>query len=335
MTLSDMSVWELTSILSKALIYTSMLAIMGGMLVLWMNRQFVLAAQTITRSYLLPAALTGLLATCLFFLIQIGSVNQSGIAGMFDPLIGSILVDTEVGAALRWRLAGFLLALLALMPLNLPGYPFQYQAARRFTLITTLASAACFAVAVASQGHASAVSVLAEVLAALHLLAVGCWAGALYPLYLLVSHSAHTEASAHTVATAPANVLPQTPAPLDIAATLERFGVFAWLMLGLMLLTGISLIQMLTGGVLTLPDNLHGQLLLLKMLLVAGMMALGALHKFSWVPQLRALARAETAVSPSLSVRLKLARSIRLEMLLALLVLLLTASLTTITGPSA
>jgi copper resistance protein D len=308
-----MTLWELASVLSKTLIYIGMLAVLGGMLVLWMNRQNQSAVQMIARVYLLPAALTGLLATCLYFLIQIGSVNQSGISGMFDPLIGSILAETEIGSALRWRLVGFMLVLIALLPLHLPGFPFQHLVARRFSLLITLTAVFCFAVAVASQGHASAIGLVAEGLAAVHLLAVASWAGALYPLYLLVSRpiDAGTE---------------------HVAAVLERFGIYAWLMLGLMLLTGVSLIYLLTDGIFTLFDNLHGQLLLIKILLVAGMMTLGALHKFRWVPRLREPSRSD---ADKQAVRVVLARSIRFEMLLALMVLLLTAALTSVTGPGA
>jgi copper resistance protein D len=312
-----MTLWELASVLSKTLIYIGMLAVVGGMLVLWMSRQHQSAVQMIARVYLLPAALTGLLATCLFFLIQIGSVNQSGITGMFDPLIGSILAETEVGSALRWRLVGFMLVLIALLPLHLPGFPFQHLVARRFSLLMTMTAVFCFAVAVASQGHASAMGLIAEGLAAVHLLAVGSWAGALYPLYLLVSRLSGAELGAGAE---------------HAAAVLERFGIYAWLMLGLMLLTGASLIYLLTDGIFTLFDNLHGQLLLIKILLVAGMMVLGALHKFRWVPRLREPARSD---ADKQTVRFVLARSIRFEMLLALMVLLLTAALTSVTGPGA
>jgi copper resistance protein D len=312
-----MNLWELASVLSKTLIYIGMLAVVGGMLVLWMNRQHQFTVQMIARVYLLPAALTGLLATCLFFLIQIGSVNQSGITGMFDPLIGSILAETEIGSALRWRLVGFMLVLFALLPLHLPGFPFQYLVARRFSLLMTLTAVFCFAVAVASQGHASAMGLVAEGLAAVHLLAVASWAGALYPLYLLVSR--HPDAGVEA-------------ADEHVATVLERFGIYAWLMLGLMLLTGVSLICLLTDGIFTLTANLHGQLLLIKILLVAGMMTLGALHKFRWVPRLRVPSRSD---GDKRAVRLVLARSMRFEMLLALMVLLLTAALTSVTGPGA
>lgn len=116
-----MTVWELIGVLGKSLIYIGMIASVGGVLMLWLGRSSAPLVRLIARQYLLPTALIGLLATCVVFLAQVGSVNQRGVAGMFDPVIGGILADTELGSVLRWRLAGFVLMLLAIIPVNLPG----------------------------------------------------------------------------------------------------------------------------------------------------------------------------------------------------------------------
>jgi putative copper resistance protein D len=310
-----MSEWELASILSKAMIYLGMLAAMGGTMVLILCRQQPALMLLITRRFLIPALLSGLVATCLYFLVQIGSVNQTGIAGMFDPLIGSILVDTEIGSALRWRMAGFMLALLSLVPVNFPGVPLQQRGVQAFFVVTALAAAACFMLSVSVQGHSSAVSALAQTLVALHLLAIGCWAGALYPLYLAVAagNEHHDDRD-------------------QLAELLQQFGRCAWVMLAVMLFTGVTLFWMLTGGFNTLLSSLYGQLFSAKVLLVACMMAMGAIHKFRWVPRLR-LAAEETVNNTALLVLLS--RSIRVETALALVVLLITASMTSITGPQA
>lgn len=310
-----MSEWELAGILSKAMVYVGMLAAMGGTFVLMLCRHQPALMVLITRRFLIPALLIGLVASCLHFLVQIGSVNQSGLAGMFDPLVGSILVDTEIGSALRWRLAGFMLALLCLVPVNFPAAPLHHRGVQLFCLVLAMSAAGSFMLSVAIQGHSSAVGTLAQGLVALHLLAIGCWAGALYPLYMVIgAGSKHTE---HRI---------------YLADLLHQFGHYAWLMLAVMLLTGASLFWMLTGGFGTLFSSLYGQLFSAKILLVACMMALGAVHKFRWVPQLRdpAAQAVDNATIQNL-----LARSIRLETVLAGVVLMLTASLTSITGPQA
>ena len=308
-----MSEWELASILSKAMVYLGMLAAMGGTFVLMLCRHQPALMLLITRRFLMPALLIGLVATCLYFLVQVGSVNQRGIAGMVDPLIGSILVDTEIGSVLRWRLAGFMLALICLIPVNFPGVPLHHRAVQSFCVAMALAAAGSFMLSVSIQGHSSAHSMLAQGLAALHVLAIGCWAGALYPLYLAVA--ADSEQTANTQ---------------QLAHVLQQFGHYAWVMLTVMVITGVSLFWLLTGGFGALFSSLYGQLFSAKVLLVATMMGLGAVHKFRWVPQLRDAAE---QVADSSKVLRQLARSIRFETLLAVVVLLITASMTSITGP--
>jgi putative copper export protein len=60
------------------------------------------------------------------------------------------------------------------------------------------------------------------------------------------------------------------------------------------------------------------------------MMMLGALHKYRWVPRLRAAIETGNIAYVSRG----LSRSLRLEMVMAALVLLLTATLTSVTGPA-
>jgi len=310
-----MNEWELAGILSKVMVYVGMLAAMGGSFVLMLCRRQPALMLLITRRFLIPALLIGLVATCLYFLVQVGSVNQRGIAGMFDPLIGSILVDTEIGSALRWRLAGFMLALICLMPVNVPGVSLHHRGVQSFCVALALAAAASFMLSVSIQGHSSALSFQAQGLVALHVLAIGCWAGALYPLYLAVAADSE-----------------QTTNTQQLADVLHQFGRYAWVMLTVMLITGVSLFWLLTGGFGTLFSTLYGQLFSAKVLLVAAMMGLGAVHKFRWVPRLR---NAAEQVANNTRIRSLLARSIRFETVLALVVLLITASMTSITGPQA
>lgn len=310
-----MNVWELASILSKFLIYAGMLSAIGGGLMVMSCRQQPALVTLIARHYLMPALLTGLLATCLFFLVQIGSVNQRGLSGMFDPLIGSILVETEIGSALRWRLGGFMLALICLVAVNWPGYPLRHNGVQRVCVALAVLAAACLMVSVAVQGHSSAVSWLAQTLVGLHVLAIGAWAGALVPLSLMVHHSRALQVE-----------------PLYVADQLRQFGTYAAGMLLVMVASGLSLFWLLTDGFATLFSTLYGQLFLVKVLTVAAMMALGALHKFRWVPRVRHAAESTPDDETALKV---LGRSIRVETVLAVVVLMITASMTTITGPSA
>ncbi|HLT64047.1 MAG TPA: CopD family protein [Pseudohongiella sp.] len=307
-----MDVWELSGVFGKALVYIGMLAAIGGLLIIWLGRETAELVRLVVRRYMLPTALLGLLASCFVFVVLVGSVNQNGISGMFDPVIGGILRDAQPGTVLRWRLAGFVLTLLALVPLNLPVQLWQEPRVRQFSIAVLLAAAVCFAVGVGSQGHAAPEGLLAQFMASAHFIAIACWAGTFYPLYsLMLSRDIPAEAAARTA---------------------ERFGQVGWGILGLMLVSGLTLIWQITAGPLSLMQNTHGKLLLVKLGLVALMMALGALHKFIFVPGLRTAIRQGDEEHIQDSRRL-LARSIRSESLLALLVLILTATLTTVTGP--
>ena len=307
-----MSVWELLSVGGKTLIYIGMLATIGGMLMLWSGRESSDFVHRLVRRYMVPAALAGLLASCLVFVALIGSVNQNGIAGMFDPVIGSILSEAQPGSVLRWRLAGFLLTLLALLPLNISTRLWQSSRVQQFCFVLLGVATLCFAVGVGSQGHASSVSLLAQFMAAAHFMAIAAWAGSLYPLY---TSSLNLELDANTA-----------------ALLAERFGQVAWGILGIMLVSGLVLIWQVAGGPGSLTDDTHGRLLIVKLVLVMLMMALGALHKFLIVPGLRTAITRQDAESIADSRRL-LARSIRSEILLAILVLVLAAAMTSLTGP--
>jgi putative copper export protein len=208
-----------------------------------------------------------------------------------------------------------MLALICLMPVNFPGVSLHHRGVQAFCIITALAAAGSFMLSVSIQGHSSAHSMLAQGLVALHVLAIGCWAGALYPLYLAVAADGE-----------------QTPKKQQLADVLQQFGRYAWVMLTVMVITGVGLFWLLTGGFGTLFSTLYGQLFSAKVLLVAAMMGLGAVHKFRWVPRLRDAAE---QAADSARIHRLLARSIRFETVLALVVLLITASMTSITGPQA
>lgn len=307
-----MNVWELLSVVGKTLIYIGMLATIGGMLMLWLGRENPVFIQRLARRYTVPAALTGLLASCLVFVALIGSVNQNGITGMFDPVIGGILAEAAPGSVLRWRLAGFLLTLLALLPLNISIELWRASRVQPICFALLGAATLCFAAGVGSQGHAANVGLLAQFMAAAHFMAIAAWAGSLYPLY---TSALNQEIDANTA-----------------ALLAERFGQVAWAILGVMLVSGLVLIWQVAGGPGSLTDDTHGRLLIVKLVLVVLMMALGALHKFLIVPGLRT-AVSQHNLESILDSRLLLARSIRSEALLALLVLVLAAAMTSVTGP--
>lgn len=301
---------------SKWLSYLAMLATPGAVFVAWLCRRVPAGKADVDRRllshYLLPAAVLGILASSAFFLFQVGAINQRGPGGMFDPVMSQILAQTALGDGLRWRLSGFFLALMAAglwyVARSLPATK-ATPLILSSSVISTLAGAAllCIAISFAVLGHVSQLTIISRLMLVLHIAAVCLWAGSFIPLYVLCRDETRDSG----------NVDRQS-----LHKLMMLFGQAAWVVLSALLVSGLWLTWQLSGG----PDGLlltpYGRLLLLKLVLVACLLALGAKHKFLLVPELIV----EGGV--------RLRRSIRVQVGLAALILLVTAVFTTVTGPS-
>jgi len=141
-------------------------------------------------------------------------------------------------------------------------------------------------------------------LVGIHLCAAAFWLGALAPL-LTIS---------------------QTGDLAVVAATAARFGAAAQYVVGVLIAAGLVLLWLLLGGLSQLWVSAYGRCLGLKLALVAGLLSCAAFNKLRLTPRLTA---GDSAAIHSLRA------SIRLEMSLAALILVVTAALTTLNGPPA
>ena len=133
----------------------------------------------------------------------------------------------------------------------------------------------------------------------LHLLAAAFWIGALLPLRHAVGQP-------------------------EGARLLHRFGNVASLTVALLVVVGLIFAWLMTGSFSNLLSTAYGWTLLAKLGVVSGLMALAALNKWRFVP---ALASGTPAAVPHLR------RSIQIEAIAVLLILMATATLTSITTP--
>ncbi|WP_299416953.1 CopD family protein [uncultured Sulfitobacter sp.] len=133
----------------------------------------------------------------------------------------------------------------------------------------------------------------------LHLLAAAFWIGALFPLRHAVGQP-------------------------DGARLLHHFGSIASFTVALLIVVGLIFAWLMTGSLSNLLSSAYGWTLLAKLGVVTGLMILAALNKWRFVPALTSGAR--TAVP-------HLRRSIQIEAVAVLLILLATATLTSITTP--
>ena len=140
---------------------------------------------------------------------------------------------------------------------------------------------------------------LLAALLTVHLLAAAFWIGALAPLRHAVGQ-------------------PNGP------SILHRFGNIASITVALLVVVGLIFAWLMTGSLSTLLSTAYGWALLAKLGAVTGLMALAALNKWRFVPAL-------AAGEPSAARHLR--RSIDIEAVAVLLILIATATLTSITTP--
>jgi copper resistance protein D len=171
-------------------------------------------------------------------------------------------------------------------------------------------AAGALLVSVALTGHAQveagAAGVVHRIADAVHLAAAGVWLGALVPfLYLLRARS-----------------LPESfSAAAERLVAFHNVGLIAVLLL---VATGVVNSWFLVGSPARMFDTTYGQVLVIKLALFAGMLALAAGNRLRHVPALtRQLSGDEDAMAPLRRLRLQ----VRGEFLLGMLVLLAVAVL--------
>ena len=137
------------------------------------------------------------------------------------------------------------------------------------------------------------------ILLVLHLLAAAFWVGALAPLRRAAL----------------------SPGGADV---LHHFGTVAAFAVAILILAGTALAYLLSGSLVALFGTAYGLALLLKVAIVAALLGLAALNKLRLVPALR-------AEGPGAAQALR--RAISWEMLAVALILLATATITSVTTP--
>ncbi|HTR01351.1 MAG TPA: CopD family protein, partial [Candidatus Acidoferrum sp.] len=290
------SAWDLWTVACKWLQLLASAGIVGGSFGLLLAQRSGLSLDRQLRSYLQVSALLGAVSVPVLLLLQIGGIEQSGFAGMFDLQMGGILLQSQLGNALRVRELAYVLVLVA-AGVALPSS--TCSVTRRWSGIVALLSAASLlGTSFALTGHVSELSPVARILLVLHVLAVFAWIGALYPL-LMMSRAAE---------------------PGQVQRSMRRFGVLAVAIVGILVVTGTCLATQLLPDPLTPWATSYGRILLLKLAGVGLLLLLAATNKLALVPRLQ---------RPGLLRRLQV--SITAEMVVALAVLAVTAWLTTLT----
>jgi putative copper resistance protein D len=295
-------IWQLASVAGKWFGLLGVAGVTGGSFSLCLARYLAFPALAGLANYVLASAVFGICATALFFLAQIGAINQNGLPGMFDTQMGSILLQSSLGNAIGLRMLGF--ALLVFNCLVFWRGHKTAMAGQRETktdLLLPGIAIALLCISFALTGHTSTLDPIVRSAIVLHVLAAFLWIGSLYPL-LYLSRAAEL---------------------VKVKQLMRCFGKLAVFMVVALVLAGLLLLTQLLQSFGELLSTGYGLTMLLKLAAVTVLLLFAGINKLRLVPRL----------TQKNSVHL-LRASIRAEIGLALGVLVVTAWLTTVVGPA-
>jgi copper resistance protein D len=298
--------WELAGTACKMFVLLGTAGVLGGAFSLALTQWLNFSRQAEMTGYLPASAVLGLLATGLFFLVQVGAINESGVAGMLDIDMGMVLAQSSVGHVTGLRVLGFACVILAWLCLRhhqelVKTTPPVAKSSNKAALMLLSLALVLIAVSFALSGHVSTLPALARVAIVLHVVAACWWVGSLYPLLRLS----------------------RTPDQRAVHELMRCFGRSALFIVAVLVVSGIFLLTLLLQSLDELWTTAYGRTLLLKLATVSVLLILAATNKLLLVPRL--LTRGSIKA---------LQTSIRLELVTAAFILGVTAWLTTVVGPA-
>ncbi|QQK60064.1 CopD family protein [Shewanella sp. LC6] len=292
-----LTVFDISVLISKWVIYLSVAAVIGGTLMQYLIKGQPNLGISVTK-YTGLGAVLGLIAVSINYFAQIGAFAENGLMGMFDAQMHAFLWPTLVGQTVLWRLIGFGLMLVASgLLLHKNCY------LKKFSAVLAIISSLLIAVTFTFIGHSTELGLLAQGLILIHVLIIGSWIGAFYPLWKLCS----------------------TDDNIVIKNVMDTFGRLGIVIVILVLLSGMGMVWMLFDSPTELFSSDYGIAVTIKLCLVAIILLIAAWHKLVLVPKL-------TIANPSLA-KQKLQKSIGLEAVIAVLILATTAVLSSVLGP--
>ncbi|MEX0617642.1 MAG: CopD family protein [Pseudohongiellaceae bacterium] len=295
--------WEFLSLVCKLLVYWGLASCAGGALCLWIGAGYGRQFSLLVLRYILISTSLALHAAVLYFLLQVGGINQNGIAGMFDASMFNLLLPGPAGQATILRICGFfwltLVAGFSMRHLHRLTAP---PTAKYYRLFNTSVIAGILLIALSfrSMGHIATLDTAAQLLILIHVTAMSLWIGSLWPLLQMTRiESIQSVASGMTV-----------------------FGKIAPAFVGALLVSGGVLLVLLFTSPAELIDNPYGLAVLVKLGAVMLLLGLAITNRQMLVP---------TLTRPGVLSRFR--QSVRLEIVVVVFILLVTAWLSTVLQP--
>ncbi|WP_415230778.1 copper resistance D family protein [Psychromonas sp.] len=283
---------------SKLLIYLGVAAAIGGPFIAALISPSVNKKPII--HYIVINSTLGFIAVIVNFFIRVGAFSETGLSGMFDPDMVNFLWQSTVGDSVLWRLLAFTLLGFALIFGNLNVRYEKFSLKHAIFIFLYLTATFSFAYSFTFVGHSADIGGVAKWLVGFHVVAMAWWIGALYPLWISCK-------------------LLQPP---SLCKLMELFGKIAMFMVGLLIACGIGLLFLFFANPLELFSTQYGQAIVLKLIFVVSLLLIAAYHKYHLVEEVQEEACCH-----------KLQKSIRNEMLIAVIILAITALLSYALGP--
>lgn len=291
--LTELDTWTAGRVVVSAGFYGAALLAVGGVLFRLVFPALPAREVAALRRGVLLAAWAAMGLVLLLWPLQAAYLGGGSLAAARDPLLLRIVAESVQGDRLRLAVSGLLLLQVGLVEGRLG------VVRRGVGLVGVLLVLLAFT----QVGHTRGDPRMGALLL-FHLAVAAFWMAALPPLYRLAGHERDDGRS---------------------LLALRRFGRIGLVLIPLMLIAGAGLVGWQMGGrPAALLGSSYGQVLTVKLALVALLLALGALNRWRLVP---AVGRAEPGA------RRRLRRSIATEGALMALLLLTVALLFTTGSP--
>ena len=283
-------IWTILTPVLRLAFYPAVLLAVGGIaFTALMARHLTEATTAYAGRVTGRAALAGFVVAALQVPMAAGNLGGD-FASMTDGMMLTLVLDTSTGSAAMASMAGFLLILVGERHRLHQQNPVRWAGPVMVVMSLTL------------SGHATTGGPLTAVLLAVHLAGLGFWMGALLPLRAM-------------------SLDPEGHGGMQVlAGTAEAFGRLAGWIVAMLVIAGTAYAALLLGSINALLTTSYGNLLLVKIALVSGLLALAALNRWRLVPGIR---QGQDGAAD------RLAASIGMESLAVLGILFATALMTT------
>ena len=281
-----MDIWSVVTPLLRVAVYVTTFGAVGTILFNLHFRQYLSVDGCAYCHRLIKRSSTlGILVAAASFLSIAGNMGGDFLSA-FDNLMLQLALESKVGIATLTSILGFFFTLA------------WGRTITRWQVSAAVLGAYVILFSFVMFGHSSKEGLVTQILLIVHLIGIAFWLGSLLPLrHICQSAEKH---NLHLIA--------------------HRFGLFAVVYVGVLVLAGLVFSFILLGGLFPLINTAYGNVLLTKFALASLMLMLGALNKFRLVPLL--LEDEELGAK-------RLRSSVQFEIVLAFVILLLTSLLTT------